>query len=262
MNDSLKMFLIALVVAVGVQLFLAPYVLEFQGFRPSASRSEIAVPIGVAPGQPQTVPAAGASLSLTAPNLEGMAVTAARERFRDRGLVIIEDGLRADPSVAPGTILQQRPTPGAAMRNMEVRVIVARMGGELQVPDVLGKPEEAARSALVGAGFEVPPAQHEASEKPKGTVINQVPNPGAQVKAGAAVHLILAEDPGIQVPKVTGMSLRSAREELTKAGLTAGSVRRREHRELGEGFVLGQTPEEGALVPPGTPVDLVVVAPN
>ena len=69
---------------------------------------------------------------------------------------------------------------------MEIRVIIAKEQTGLQVPDVIGKSLAEGRKALLGAGFEVPPADLEASDKPLGSIIKQVPNPGAKAVAGAS----------------------------------------------------------------------------
>ena len=96
MNDTLKMFLIAVVTAVACQLLLGPYILELQGYgsaRPAADDGRVAkleqgtrtteAPLATAPTD--------AAPRLNAPNLEGMSVEAARERWRDKGIVIIPD---------------------------------------------------------------------------------------------------------------------------------------------------------------------------
>lgn len=257
MNDYFKMFLVALVTTVAAQLLLTPYIIKLQGAGPLRG------PSATAPAQPTAVasPAAVAD-KLTAPNLEGMKVEDARDRWRERGLVIIEDGERDGSGAAPGTIISQRPSPGAELSTKEVRVIVARKSEDVQVPDVVGKDLESARAELVELGFEVPEPQKQASEEEKGSVISQVPNPGARAKNGSVVRLVVAEAPVIAVPKVHGMFLSQAKKELDAAGLEVGSVRRVEHPERGENYVLRQDPSPGEEVPPGTEVELVVVAPN
>jgi serine/threonine-protein kinase len=93
-------------------------------------------------------------------------------------------------------------------------------------------------------------------------VIKQVPNPGAQAKTGSVIRLTLAKPASIEVPKVAGMYLANAKRIVAEAGLTVGRVRRVEHPEKGENYVLRQTPAPGDKVPPATEVELVVVAPN
>ena len=264
MNDAFKMFLIALVTALAVQLLLGPYILELQGFVPAAKQ-----PVGQAhatklergPEATTTSPAA-AEPKLTAPNLEGMTVEAARERWRDKGLVVIEDEERSDSGAAPGTILDQRPAAGSPLASLEIRVTVAKAAPDANVPDVIGKPVEDARKALTDAGFEVAEPTTEASREPKGTVIKQSPAAGEPAKQKSIVRLVLAEPAGIAVPKVTGTHLAKAKKTLQEAGLTVGAVRRVEHEELGQDYVLRQDPKPGAEVPPGTEVELTVVAPD
>ncbi len=264
MNDALKTFLIALVTAVVVQVALAPMIHKFYRFPVGDEQAQLAAPLGgqpVAPAQPAGTPTLQAP-GLTAPHMEGMSVDDARERFRDKGIIIIEDGLRGDAAADPGTILQQRPAPGAPLTHMEVRVIVAKEQAGLQVPDVLGQPVDTGRTTLIEAGFEVPPPAMGSSDKPAGTIIKQVPNPGAKAPRGRKIHLIVATPGVVKVPKLRGKSLRTAKKLLEEAGLAVGSIRREEDPELGEGQVLRHSPKAGEEAPPGSMVDLVVVAPN
>ena len=264
MNDAFKMFLIALVTAVATQLLLGPYILQLQGFVPAGSAP--VGPVGAADRvtkieqggpAPATTPA-----KLNAPNLEGMSVEAARERWRDKGLVIIEDGERVDSGAEPGSIIEQRPAAGSPLASLEIRVTVAKEAPDTEVPDVVGKPVEQARQALVDAGFEVPAPTLETSREPAGTVIKQLPAAGERAKAPSIVRVVVAEPPSIEVPKVTGSYLAKARKTLEKAGLKVGSIRRVEHEERGQDYVLRQDPEPGGQVPPGTEIELTVVAPN
>ena len=259
MNDYFKMFLIALVTSVASQLLLTPYILKLQGFGP-------AIDSPVAAGRAD----AGAAVSgeaegekLSAPNLEGMTVGAARDRWREKGLVVIEDGERVVSDAEPGMIVQQSPSAGDVLASgKEIRVIVAKAAEEAKVPDVMGQKADDARTALTTAGFEVPEPLQEASDKPMGTVIKQVPNPGAEAKTGSMVRLTVAKPAAIEVPKVAGMYLANAKKIVAEAGLTVGKVRRVEHPEKGENYVLRQNPAPGDKVPPATEVELTVVAPN
>lgn len=266
MNDAFKMFLIALVTALACQLLLGPYILELQGFVP-ASKQQAAPAQDRAPkleqgAEPAAATGTPAEAKLNAPNLEGMSVDAARERWRDKGVVIIEDGERIDSGAAAGSIIEQRPAAGSPLASMEIRVTVAKAAAEAKVPSVVGKTLEDARTALVEAGFEVAEPTTEPSREPKGTVIKQNPTAGEPAKQQSIVRLVVAESPSIAVPKVTGGYLAKAKKTLQEAGLVVGAVRRVEHEELGQDFVLRQDPKPGAEVPPGTEVELTVVAPN
>jgi serine/threonine-protein kinase len=258
MNDYFKMFLIALVTSVASQLLLTPYILRLQGFGGVPEG-----PINTARIEQGSDAAASAEEKLSAPNLEAMTVEAARERWRAKGLVVIEDGERVVSDAEPGTIVQQSPAAGDVLASgKEIRVIVAKAAKEANVPDVMGQKADDARSSLVAAGFEVPEPLQEASDQAMGTVIKQVPNPGAQAKTGSIIRLTVAKPAAIEVPKVSGMYLANAKRAVAEAGLTVGKVRRVEHPEKGENYVLRQNPAPGDKVPPATEVELVVVAPN
>lgn len=259
MNDYFKMFLIALVTSVASQLLITPYILKLQAVPSGGMTSSVGAMVDDGSGAAAVVGGA----KLASPNLEGMTVNDARERWRDKGLVIIEDGERAVSDGEPGTIIQQRPSPGSGLAsNKEIRVIVARASEEKAVPDVLGVHLDAARVQLTEAGFEVADPRNEASEEPAGTVLKQLPSPDATAKTGSIVRLTIAAAAAVEVPKVRGLRLSRAKKALAEAGLTVGSVRRVEDPERGGGQVLRQDPAPGEKVPPGTEVELVVVAPN
>lgn len=263
MNDAFKMFLIAAVTALASQLLLGPYILKLQGYVPAdqmvqsrATRLEQGTKAAaVAPTPP-------APTKLNAPNLEGMSVEAARERWRDKGLVVIEDGERVDSGAEPGSIIEQRPAAGYPLASKEIRVTVAKAAAEATVPDVVGEPIARARLLLQDADFEVAEPIVETSREPAGTVIKQVPAAGEAAKADSMVRLVIAEAASIEVPKVTGAFLGKARKKLEDVGLEVGKISRVEHEERGEDYVLRQDPEPGSLVPPNTEIELVVVAPN
>lgn len=258
MNDYFKMFLIALVTSVAAQLLLTPYIVKLQGLGNTSAPAP-----ANAPAQPPSEPAPEVGEKLSAPNLEGMTVDAARERWRAKGLVIIEDGERSVAEAEPGTIVQQRPSAGAELSsNKEIRVVVAKASSDIAIPKVEGKSYDDARTALVAAGFEVPAPAKEVSEEDAGTVLKQVPGSGTKAKEGSVVRLTIAEPAAVEVPKLRGLYLSGAKKKLEETGLTAGKVRRVEDPERGENYVLRQSPSPGDKVPPGTEVELTVVAPN
>ena len=258
MNDYFKMFLIALVTSVATQLLLTPYIIKLQGLDNGGATQAKMRPTTAPPSSED-----GVGEKLSAPNLEGMTVSAARERWRAKGLVIIEDGVRSVAEADPGTIVQQRPSAGAELSsNKEIRVVVAKESADVSLPDVLGKPYDEAVTTLVAAGLEVPEPSREVSGEAVGTVLKMVPAAGAQARTGSVVRLTIAEPSAIEVPKLRGLYLSGAKKKLEEVGLTPGLVRRVEDPERGENYVLRQSPSPGDKVPPGTEVELTVVAPN
>jgi beta-lactam-binding protein with PASTA domain len=266
-QDYLKTFLISLVTAVAVLFLLGPVMLKLN--QPAGPR-----PQAEAPAQALVEPQQPAPAQLTAPNLQGLSLREARERWRAEGIVIIEDSQRVDATVEPGTILSQIPAGGAPLQTKEIRVVVASAPEMVPVPSVIGKSATDATETLVAAGFEVPAPEKEASSEAAGTVLRQEPNAGSKTEKGALVRLVIAGESAagdtggaapvgtIEVPKVVGMSLDRARKTLEEAGLGVGAVRQREDPELSGRRVLSQKPSAGTEVASGTAVDLVIVTPE
>jgi beta-lactam-binding protein with PASTA domain len=267
-QDYLKTFLISLITAVAVLFLLGPVMLKLN--QPAGPR-----PQSEAPAQAPVEPQQPAPAQLTAPNLQGLALREARERWRAEGIVIIEDSQRVDATVEPGTILSQIPAGGAPLQTKEIRVVVASAPEMVPVPSVIGKSATEATETLVAAGFEVPAPEKEASSEAPGKVLRQEPNAGSKTMKGALVRLVVSgesvgADTGgavepvgmIEVPKVVGMSLDRARKTLEDAGLGVGAVRHKEDPELSARRVLSQKPSAGSEVVAGTAVDLVIVAPD
>ena len=156
------------------------------------------------------------------------------------------------------------PSPGEALDSKEIRVTVAQAGESIQVPDVMGQVLADARTNLVEAGFEVPPPKSKTVDdvEKDGKVVAMDPNAGAQAFTGAAVQLTIGEADVVAVPDFTGVYLNKARAAIEDAGFKVGKIRRVEHPERGQGYVLKQDPEQGATAAPGSEIALVVVAPN
>lgn len=266
MNDTVKMFLISLITAVLVQVLLGPQIMKMQqqqGMLPTPA------PVAVAPAPGQSAPAvvtpppavvADPSAPIPAPNLMGSIIRDARKVASAQGIVLIEEESREAPDAQPGEILEQNPAPGVMLTTREIRVHIAK-GKEARIPNLVGKPIAEARTALAEMGVEITEVQKDSSKTP-GTVLAQKPLPNVKLSPGTAVELTIATLPLIEVPALTGKYLNSAKTALKDTGLELGDIRRTEHEEHGENYVLRQDPAAGSKVPFGTVVNLTVVAPN
>ena len=267
MNDTVKMFLISLITAVLVQVLLGPQIMKMQqaqGLLPAfaTAPAQTVAPTGPAPVvAPPTGPVADANAAIPAPNLTGTPVKDARKVASSQGIVLIEDETRDAPDAQPGEILEQIPTPGTMLTTREIRVVTAK-AREARVPNLVGKPIAEAKQALADMGVvEVTEVQKDSS-KAAGTVLSQKPLPNAKLAPGSAVELTIATLPLIEVPALTGKYLNAAKTAVKDTGLELGDIKRVEHEEHGENYVLRQDPASGAKVPFGTVVNLTVVAPN
>jgi beta-lactam-binding protein with PASTA domain len=96
------------------------------------------------------------------------------------------------------------------------------------------------------------------SEQPTGEVIEQFPLAGSNVDPNTSVGFKLSSGPQqvtIDVPRLIGLSLQEAAEELKRNQLFAGLLKM-EVSDKREGEVLDQFPREGTAVPLGSAVDV------
>jgi len=132
--------------------------------------------------------------------------------------------------------------------------------GAMAVPDLGGASLEEARSILHDLGMEVEleePGVFSASIPP-GTVALQRPHPGFQVKTGATVVVRLSlGNERVGVPAIYGESLQSALRGLDQLGLPVGA-RVGVGGHGGPDQVIATGPPVGALVPPGSAIDLLI----
>ena len=128
------------------------------------------------------------------------------------------------------------------------------------VPDVVGKAQAAASSAIVGAGFVVGTITQEFSATvASGTVISQTPAAGATVSPGSAVDLVLSKGPQpAMVPSLAGQTQVAASSAIVGAGFVVGTVAQEFSATVASGTVISQTPAAGATVSPNSAVDLVL----
>jgi beta-lactam-binding protein with PASTA domain len=155
------------------------------------------------------------------------------------------------------TVLEQNP-PAGSRELVGARVTLAVSGGQQMgtVPTVIGMTREQAEVVLETAGFTGGEVIEQASQQPRGEVIETRPAAGSQAPMSSAVTLVLSGGPSVlQVPDLVGRSLGEARRLLEQIGLVVGDVT----TEGGGGsVVVGHSPEAGAPVPSGSRVNLRV----
>jgi len=130
----------------------------------------------------------------------------------------------------------------------------------LMVPKVLGLSGQDAALKMRDSGFRVSIVQGEERSLKIGSIIGQDPAPDSALHGGRLVTLTVNNPPPLSVPKVSELSLDSARGVLRDAGLKVGTVRYTFTADLAlpKGEVVGQSPETGTQVARGGAVDLLI----
>ena len=170
-------------------------------------------------------------------------------------------------------ILEQSPPPGArrkvipGQRRVALHLTVSMGQPVHPVPDTVGLSRIAAEKALRDRGLSAdiresaPPS---ARRSDAGCVLRSVPPAGTRLEEGDSVILYVAPDApasSARCPSLVGLDLASARDALSRAGLSAGQVLFLPSPDLLPGTVLSQSLAPSSLLPPGTPVALSVSVP-
>ena len=170
-------------------------------------------------------------------------------------------------------ILEQSPPPGArrkvipGQRRVALHLTVSMGQPVHPVPDTVGLSRIAAEKALRDRGLSAdiresaPPSVRRSDA---GCVLRSVPPAGTRLEEGDSVILYVAPDApasSVRCPSLVGLDLASARDALSRAGLSAGQVLFLPSPDLLPGTVLSQSLAPSSLLPPGTPVALSVSVP-
>jgi beta-lactam-binding protein with PASTA domain/tRNA A-37 threonylcarbamoyl transferase component Bud32 len=157
------------------------------------------------------------------------------------------------------TVTGQDPGPGEqVVQGSRVRINVSIGPAQVTVPNVVGESVEQASSELQGQGFRVDHRERD-SDEPAGTVIDQDPDAGAQVRKGSTVTLTVSSGPQtLGVPNVEGLDRDSAIAALEDAGFQVDVEEREVATPDQENIVLEQNPPPETQAKPGSTVTIVV----
>ncbi len=198
--------------------------------------------------------------SAEVPSLLGMKPEQAREILRGRDLLLNLAGEKDDAQYPAGSIAAQMPLPGSQVaRGSAVQTTVSQGAKQLQVPNLIGLPIAEALKQLATAGIPVGAQTSVAhATAAVGVVTQTTPVGGAPVAVKETVALVVSAGPAQKsVPKVTGLSLKKAREAIQAEGLVVGKIRYISDGDEPSG-VMEQKPATGTAVAAGTAVDLLV----
>lgn len=133
-----------------------------------------------------------------------------------------------------------------------------RHGETVTVPDVIDRRVEEASERLESAGLRTEQVVLRKPNLPRGVVIDQNPEPFANVKPGRRVYLTVnsGDTALVAVPSVLNHSVREARNRIMIQGLTVADVRPDSIPSAHANTITRQSPEAGERVPPESGVTL------
>jgi serine/threonine-protein kinase len=191
------------------------------------------------------------------PSVVGLMFDDAEQELNRKGFKPERGETRFHGTAPRMTVLEQNP-PAGSRELMGARVTLAVSGGQQMgtVPTVIGMTREQAEVVLETAGFGVGEIIEQASQQPRGEVVETRPAAGSQAPMPSPITLVLSGGPSVlRVPDLVGRNLGDARRLLEQIGLVVGDVT---NEGAGGSVVVGQSPEAGTSVAAGSRVNLRV----
>jgi serine/threonine-protein kinase len=191
---------------------------------------------------------------LTVPRVTGLDAAEAKRRVQAAGFAAIVD-LQANPAPR-GSVYSQDPVPGSRLRREQAVLVFVSSGAQVTVPPVTGFARAEAAARLRRAKL-TPRFVAVAALQPRGTVVATEPAPGQVVEPGAAVQVTVSSGSGrVVVPSLLGTRSAGAQARVVAAGLTRAAFDVPAAEPAGT--VVGQSPQPGTEVTPGSRVRLDV----
>ncbi len=217
----------------------------------------------------------GSSKGMTAPDFTNMTIEEAQAQ-----ITLEEWDIRIDEEVEytisdeieEGKIVTQDPMPGefvAKGSKIKVVISIGSSGGDISVPDVVGKDFSVAITKILDKGLTYVVVEEISEDVPDGEVIRQLPIAGTKLNRDDIVTLYVSRKQGeeetqtpeavrkVTVPNLVGMGKEAAVNTIEAMGLVVTSVNKQYSDSL-EGLVIEQSPSHPSTVDEGSGVSIIV----
>ncbi|HVL30774.1 MAG TPA: PASTA domain-containing protein [Solirubrobacteraceae bacterium] len=192
------------------------------------------------------------------PDVVGEGRRAARRTLSAAGFVVDEEPTPSSTVRVNRVIAQDPSGRSQAEQGSTVQIRVSTGPEQIAIPNVVGRSESDARSALERAGFTVAVEQQEDAEADPGTVLSQSPA-GGRAARGATIRITVAAEPSrVTVPDVVGRSQNAATKTLSGRGFEVAVEEVRVDSRRDDGIVQEQSPAGGDEVERGSTVTITV----
>jgi len=135
---------------------------------------------------------------------------------------------------------------------------------EVRVPDLTGQDIVNVIEMVAQQGLQLKVDRRESHPTlPRDAVISQSPSPGAGIKKGRLVYVVISQGPsGTQALKLVGENFRKADMMIRQAGLSPGTVSRVSSDRVERDIVIAQAPEAGSPLEKGGIISVLISAGN
>jgi serine/threonine-protein kinase len=200
--------------------------------------------------------------NVSVPSVADLSQQSAVQAIKSAGLNVSRIQSESSDTVPSGTAIRTEPAAGISVpRGSGVTLLVSSGRAQVNVPDVTGQSEAAARATLVNAGFKVSTTNSPSTTAQPGTVTSQSPSGGSQAPFGSTVQITLAtkaQPTTVTVPNVVGATSNAASSKLTAAGFTVRTQTQSTSDRSQDGKVISQSPGANSTANKGSTVTIVV----
>ncbi|MEO0123943.1 MAG: PASTA domain-containing protein [candidate division WOR-3 bacterium] len=203
----------------------------------------------------------GKSGEVVIPDLTGSTPEQARVIAENRGLLLVVGGEEENDKYADNQICRQTPLPGSIVRSKSsITVFISKGSSSVIIPDLKGLGLSEATIRLNELGLRIGDIKtEENSTVEKDKIVTTLPSSGSKAKKGDAITIVLSGGAEmIEVPRVIGRALSTAKRIIEEKGFVVGSVSYEVSTEFDVGIVMAQNPRAGTKARKGSKVDLTV----
>ncbi len=202
--------------------------------------------------------------TVTVPNLIGKPMEEALDLLANLNLGLQKVGERYEKRFSPGTIIQQRPSPGLTVREGKIiRVALSRGGEIIFIPDLTNQSLRSAEVILRRSNLALGEIDQSYSlTVEKGKIIRQKPLVGTAVARDSLVNLVLSlglPPAGIVLmPDFVNKNISEAELWMQERNLKIKQIEEDTNSTLPKGTILKQIPSADTVVSKESEIKLVV----
>ncbi|MFZ3387104.1 MAG: PASTA domain-containing protein [Candidatus Hydromicrobium sp.] len=198
------------------------------------------------------------------PNLAGLSQEDASGILEDLGLVMGNTSEEYSSTFKENLIMDQKPEFNEKIKpGGSVNLTVSRGEETILIPNIIGLDYIYASNYLKSLGLVVKSSKAPITEagitSEPGIIINVIPSPGSEVGVNSVVELIIStNEPLVLVPDLMQLGLEQAINVLDSSDINYEISYISTDYSAQEGTVLGQYPEAGTYISPGSSVILFI----
>lgn len=200
--------------------------------------------------------------NIEVPDFKGLTLEEAEKKATELNFKVEVESYEESDQVKRDAIMSQNPEAGEKVGKGDVvKVKISKGNVKGIIPNLTGKTQDEAKQMAEEYGFSIGKVTEKASDKAKGTVIEQSPKAGAKASGITTIDIIISDGSGsekVEVPNLLGMTKDTAKKSLENLGLKLGNVSDGVSDEYGKDQIMWQSYNSGTKVEKGEAIDIKI----